>query len=270
MTTYDLTETSLASGRPVQLYRFAMQTRLWHYTSADRPVAHSGASYAPLAISDDGIRQTGQSSADNLKITAPADFDVAVLYRHTPPGHQMSVAIFARHYGIDDFVTIWAGEVLACSWPEADRCELTCSPLTARMDKTGLRLSWERGCPHVLYSHACGVSREQYRMDLTVQNMDGAALGCDLAAAQPDGTFTAGLIEWQTRGGWVERRTIEAHAGRVLRLLGGTSGISVGQAIRAYPGCRQTVESCKRFGNLLNYGGVPHLCGVSPYGRNIF
>ena len=27
---------------------------------ADRLVAHSGASYAPLAISDDGIRQTGQ------------------------------------------------------------------------------------------------------------------------------------------------------------------------------------------------------------------
>ena len=59
MTTYDLTEASLASGRPVQLYRFTMQTRLWHYTSADRPISHSGASYAPLTISDDGIRQTG-------------------------------------------------------------------------------------------------------------------------------------------------------------------------------------------------------------------
>lgn len=270
MTTYDLAEKSLASGRPVLLYRFGMQTVTWHYTSADRPIVHSSASYAPLAISDDGVRQTGQSSADQLKITAPADVEVAKLYRGAPPSHPVSVTIFARHYDIEDFVTVWVGEVRGVRWPALDRCEISCAPLTVRMDKTGLRLSWERSCPHVLYSHACGVSRELYRVDMSVQDMDGASIGNDLAATHPEGYFAGGLIEWLTPGGWIERRSIEAHTGRQLRVLGGTSGLRVGLDLRTYPGCRQTVESCKRFSNLPNYGGIPHLSGESPYGRNIF
>ena len=270
MTTFHDAETGIDSGRPVRLYQFMLQTARWFYTSADRVVDHLAATYSPVAISDDGIRQSGQASADTLKITVPSDLDIVSLYRGVPPSTPMAVTVYQRHYGIDAHVVVWSGEVAGVKWKDSVHAELSCIPLTSKMGKMGLRLAYERTCPHTLYSARCGVSREQYRVDATIQDMDGASIGNDIFAAVADGHYTAGLLEWLTRGGWTERRGIERHVGRGLRLLGGTSGLAPGMAVRVYPGCLQTVESCKKFGNLLNYGGIPHLAGESPFGRNIF
>lgn len=272
--TYALTERSAASAKPVRLYQFSRGVLRWSYNSSDRDISHLNQVFKAVrgGIKDAGIRQTGQASPDVLKITAPADLEVARLYRGAAPSSPIQLTVFARHYGVDDYLVIWSGEIRSVKWPALDRCEISCSPLTERMEMQGLRLGWERNCPHALYSTACGVDMSFHRVDSTVQSMDGTSVSNGAFAGYPAGHFAGGLVEWTISGGEFERRGIEAHSSSTLTLLGGTGGISLNQAIRVYPGCAQTVASCKnRFDNLANYGGIPHLAGKSPWdGSNVF
>lgn len=269
--TFHNAETSIASSKPVRLYEFKRGTSRWGYNSSDRDITHNTQVYKTLVggISDSGIKQTGQATADALKITAPADFPTAQLYRQVAPSSMVEVTIYALHYGIDDYVVVYSGEVRAVQFL-LDKCTLTCSALSERMEMTGLRLGWERSCPYALYSTACGVDSGVYRTTATIQSMDGAAVYSGVFESQPDGYYTGGFIEWILPGGDLERRGIQQHSGSKLILLGGTGGLSLGGELRVYPGCRQNVTSCEQFNNIDRYGGIPHLAGESPYGQNIF
>ena len=271
--TYDDRERSLSDGQPVRLYQFARGVLRWTYNSSDRDIVHLGQTYKALrgGISDNGVRQTGQSSPDTLKLTAAADLEVAQLYRSTAPSAPVSLTMYALHYGLEEYLVIWAGEVRTVRWPALDRCEITCAPLTERVGMQGLRLGWERNCPHALYSPPCGVNRELYRIESSVQALDGISISNGLFATYADGHFTGGYVEWGIGGSEYDRRGVEQHSGSLLYLLGGTAGLVGRQVIRVYPGCQQTTAACKAFDNLANYGGIPHLAGESPFdGRNVF
>lgn len=270
---FEQTEYSLAAGRPLRLYRFSLGVLRMTYSSSDRDVVHAGEVFKTLpgGIKDSGVRQTGQVQADVLKITAPANIEVAQLYRGVPPSAPVELTIFARHQHIDEFMVIWAGEVRSVRWPAVDRCELSCSSLAERMQMVGLRLGYERNCPHAVGTPACGVELDGYKVVAPVQDIDGASISNGQFAGYPDGYFTGGSVEWEIAGGQLDSRGVEAHVGATLTLLGGTAGLVGGQAITVYPGCSQTVASCKRFNNLPRYGGIPHLAGKSPWdGSNVF
>lgn len=270
---FESQETSLADGRPLRLYRFTRGAIAWCYASGDRPVTQSTQVYQNVTggIIDDGIRQTGQASPDQLTITAPASLEVAQLYRAAPPSEEVALTIFSRHIGADDFMVSWSGSISAVRWPALDRAEIVCAPLSSRMSMTGLRLTWDRACPHALYSASCGVSDALWRIPATVDVMDGQTVNCPEASGYPDGYFTGGLIDWQTAYGAIERRAIQSHVGTALALLGGTAGLVALQSARLYPGCGQTTTRCKQFNNLPNFGGIPHLPGKSPFdGNNYF
>lgn len=270
--TFAAQETAIASGRPERLYQFVLGTKTWAYTSAGLAVTRSGTVYAPVAISDNGIIQSGEASADQFQITAPASLAAAQLYRGAPPAQPVDVTVFARHRSDpdDEFITVWAGEIRTVKFTGIDRCIITCSLLTERLEMRGLRLCWERTCPHALYSPACGVSREAWRIEAEIASVpDGATITFASETTIATGFLTGGLIEWSTAS-YTERRGIEAHSGATITLLGGSAGLQAGMNIRLYPGCQQTVTACEAFANLDNYGGVPHMSGESPYGINPF
>ena len=193
---FESIETSLAEGRPLRLYRFTLGGLSWYYTSGDRDIAHQGETYRTLTggILDDGIRQTGQDTPDQITLTAPADIEVAQLYRGHPPASEVVLTIFNRHTGLDDYLLAWSGNVRNVKWEGIDRCEIMCAPVSERMTTTGLRLSWCRACPYALYSRTCGVNAASWRVAGLVQAVDGAAITVPAAAAYPDGYFTAGYV----------------------------------------------------------------------------
>lgn len=271
--TFDAAERSLADGAPLRLYLFQRGIQVWCYASGDRDVAHLSRVYKTLpgGIADDGVRQTGQANADLLQITAPADIEVAQIYRGVPPSADVSVTVFGLHAGVADYVVLWAGSVRSVRWPAVDRCTITCGTLAASLESTGLRLSWERACPHALYTVACGVDPVVWRVESSVQTVDFRSIKNGGLAAYPAGHFTGGFIEWTLPGGELERRGVEYHVGDTLYMLGGATGIALGTPFRIYPGCKQTTAACVAFGNLPNFGGIPHLAGISPFdGHNHF
>lgn len=260
-------ETSLHDGQPVRLYLFELgSNQRWAYCTADRSITLQAITYVPLAISDDGIRMTGQASADTVKITAPQDLEPAQLFRGAPPSDEVFVTIRDYHWGEADAagsaVVAWIGSITGVRWPQDDRCELSCDSLSASMRRPGLRLTYQRGCPHSVYDTECGANRELHKVQATVSAMDGASITHNAVGA---GVFSAGFIEWQSNG-LMERRGIDGENGQAITLLGGTSGLSVGQAVNLYEGCDQSSATCaNRFNNMDNYGGFRHLPGKSPF-----
>lgn len=259
-------ETSIADGQPITLYEFQRGVMRWRYTNADRDVIFQTQTFSAIAISDDGRRRSGQVSADTLKVRVPYNNPVARLYRGAPPSDEIALIIRELHHGETDFEVSWTGSIQGVRFPSPERAEIICLSLAASMGQPGLRLGWERNCSYAVYDHMCGVDRELFAVEATVQSMDGASISSGTFDEYDDGYFSGGYVEWTIGSGEYERRGVEHHEGSDLRLLGGTEGIELGQGVTAYPGCPGTIEICdERFGNSDNHGGVPHLPGKSPF-----
>jgi len=69
-------ERSAFSGRPLNLYQFLRSSGgtdfYWRYTGADRDLIYNTFTYEALAISDEGIRMTGEAASAEFNVTLPA------------------------------------------------------------------------------------------------------------------------------------------------------------------------------------------------------
>ena len=271
---FDSREKSLATGKPIRLYRFSRGVMRWLYNSSDRDISLGSEIYRAVrgGISDSGIRWSGNPEQDDFDLTAPHDLEVAQLYRAFPPSEQVALAVFDLHYGDSESVAAWAGSVSVCNWPKADRCKISCMSLEASMARPGLVDTYSRTCTAVLGDLYCRVDLNSYRVTTTLQSVTGASVSSGAFAAYPGGWFTAGFVEWAIGSGEYERRHIEMHVGSVLQLLGGIAGISAGMEVRAYPGCDFLATTCHgKFTNSVNFRGEPHLQGDSPFdGSNVW
>ena len=260
-------ETSLQNGQPIRLYQFQRGPLRWGYTSADRAITHMGISFKSIegGISDDGIRQTNDAQADTLNLTVPAHLDIAQMYRVIAPAQTVTVTIFDLHYGDTGYLVVWMGQVAGVRFKDQYTAQVQCQTLAATMERTGLRKTWSRSCPHTLYDDACQAPRSLHRVEGLIDRLDGASIGFALATAHPNGYYAGGYVEWTSQYG-LEQRGIEAHQGDLFTLYGGTFGLANGQAIAAYAGCDRTLSVCDtRFNNVINYGGCPHMPGKSPF-----
>jgi len=270
--THDVRERSCADGQPIRLYDFGRGQAHWLYCSADRDIVFQGKTYLARAISDDGIRQSGETSADALIITAPWNAEVVNQFRGMPPSVEIGLTVRDMHYGETEAAVVWVGSIAGVKWPAPNKCEIRCESLAASLERSGLTRTWERNCPYTLFDTDCTVDRNGYKTTITIQSLTGAAISSGTFETQPDGYWSGGFVEWDIGDGEVERRGIEIHAGSVASLLGGTDGLVIGQAVTAYPGCARTIQVCHdKFGNDANYGGIWHLPGKSPFdGTPIF
>lgn len=262
-------ESSIAAGEPIRLYKFRRGVLVWLYTSAafDIPVGSEIYRAVRGGVKDDGIRRTGEISADRLKVTAPADLEVAQFYRGVPPSSEIDLVVYECHYGEAEAKVAWSGTIESVRWPSLDRCEISALTLLATLDVPGLRLTWERNCGAALFDRRCKINRDLWRVDFNIQSSTGTELSVGSAAAYPDGWFSGGFLEWPIGSGEFDRRSIEHHQGSILRILGGTSGIPL--AVRAYPGCLRIAQVClTKFNNLDNFRGDPNLMGKNPFDGN--
>lgn len=266
-----------------RLYLFELgQHDSWASTAAahDVLVAGTAAHYRSMAIGDDGIRLSGQASADALRITAPAEFGAAQQWRVAAPLQEMFVTVseallddatvapagqgaaMALRVAAQQVHALWVGAVTAVRWAGVGGCELVCESLSASMKRPGLRLHYQRSCPHSLYDSACGVDARAHAITARVVEVDGAGLRHD---ARSVGHLSGGLVRF-TFQGRVEQRGITHESGQRIELLGGTWGLSPGQEITLLPGCDQTSQTCQgRFANMDNFGGFRHMPGKSPF-----
>lgn len=268
---FDQRERSLADGQPIRLYEFSRGVLHWAYATCDRDISWSNQLFRTVrgGIIDSGIIQSGDPNADKLTLTAPADLEVAQLYRAVPPNDEIRLVVRDMHYGDSDVLVSWVGSIKSVNWPQLDRCQINCLSIEASMDRPGLTDTYSTTCTAVWGDWRCKVDIEQYRVETAAQSISGTTVTSGAFAAYPDGWFTGGFITWPVGSGNFDRRHIETHQGSNLTMLGGTAGIPAGTTLRVYPGCNFLIETCHdKFGNELNFRGENKLQGTSPFDGN--
>jgi uncharacterized phage protein (TIGR02218 family) len=265
-------EVSNYSGQPVLLYDFSRGAMHWRYCTAAEDITLEGANYEAVPVSDGGVVQSGDTNADTFEVTLPAASAVAQLYAGTPPSDPLTLVVRRLHFGDADAPAIWSGRVLTCTQNDEAQATLACQSLISLFATDGLRLAWQRTCPHMLYDSECRVDKAAYAVRLVVSVAATLTLQLDGADAFESGYFAGGWIEWEVAPGTLERRMVEAHVGNQFGMAGVTDGITAGLSVTAYPGCSRTADVCNgRFNNIGNYGGILHLPGKSPFnGEAVF
>lgn len=253
-------ENSVASGRPVELYRFALGTQRWTYTSGQTAVTYQSETYDPAAIRRSSIEQGNELNRASIEITLPRDNPLAGLFIASPPEGVVSVTVYRQHAGDAETIVLWKGRV-GVARLSGSELTLKCEPVATSLKRTGLRARYQLICRHALYSAGCGALKDIFRVDGVVAAVTGATVHVAAAASKPDGYFVAGMLE--TDGG---ARMIVGHAGVNVTLVAPMPSLGAGMAVRLYAGCDHSMATCRdRFGNLANYGGFPFIPVKNPF-----
>lgn len=271
--TFDAYESSVEDGQPIHLFRFTMGDTVWRYTSADEDLTVDGLVWKAVPITDDGVRETGESTGDGMTITAPVSIGPAQVFMSNPPSTSIQVHRLALHVGMTVPVINYSGELIQVDFGgQPGMCKLSATKLSATMRRNGLRIGFQRSCPYAVYdSLTCKVDKSAHAAGITVQDVDGFVVVSPDFGVYPANYFTGGMIEWMHPVRGLQMITVESHSGNAATIFGDTSLIYPGLILTAYPGCSRTMQACASFGNILNYGGFPAMPGKSPYsGKPVF
>lgn len=264
---FNQVELSDDQGRPIYLYSFTLGAGTWRYTSSDADVQYGGYRWVATAISDEGVRLTGDTNTDTLEINAPNTIAPVQLFTGTPPASAIIVRIFHYHEGDNEAVLGYFGELMQVNQPEPGKAVLTCDTINASMQRDGLRLSWQRNCPYAVYDpYTCKADKSKHAIELVVFDVVGNVVVFNGLAGKPNGLLDGGFIEWEHPSRGLDFRAVERQVGNTCEMFGLGDGLYYGLKVTAYPGCQRTTTDCvETFNNLDNYGGVPDLPGKSPF-----
>jgi uncharacterized phage protein (TIGR02218 family) len=264
--TFDLYETSIEDGRPIRFYRFSMGSAIWRYTTAETPQDIGGATWRPSAITDDGIKQSGDATTDAINITVPVNVGPAAMFASSAPQQVMTAEILESHVGLAALRVIYRGEVVQVNPNRPGVAVITCQTLSATMRRQGLRLGWSRSCDYALYDPlTCKVPKAAHAHATTVTAINGFVVTVASLGNSEAGVYRGGFIEWVHPIQGYNSVTVEAQSTLDLSMFDDPGLLTVGMPVTIYPGCPRTEVGCRRFGNILNYGGCPNMPGKSPF-----
>lgn len=264
------------------LYEFSLDNKVWRYAAnAEDVIDPDGRVWEAAVISDDGVSTSGEASSDQLTIDCSVDLVPARIWMYSRPSKVMDIMIRRallpervaasqdegvvsvdgpRVIPVTNVRVRYAGEIAQCSFGQPGAARFSCETLSATMQREGLRLTWQRSCPKVIYQ--CGVSKFLWRTVANVVSIQGNVVTLSTIGA---GNYAGGILEYTHPIKGFETLTIESRSGFQVAIFDTAADLYVGQEVAVYPGCDQTPASCAAFGNTVEYGGIKDLPGVSPF-----
>lgn len=261
---YSVVESSVSDGQPVELYEFRQGVQVWRYTPSAEPYSYLSAEYTPATISRSDISQSNEITKAGITLVFPRDHDFATKFLGFSPDLVTTLTIFRGHVtdSAQEFVAYWKGRIVAGK-ATGNEITLECESVFTSMRRTGLRARYQRTCRHTLYTPACGVNKDSFKVQGVVQSAQTAFFVCTEAGAYPDGYFSGGMVELESGA----TRFIVNHTGSSLFISRPFVESIGGQAVNLYPGCDHLKATCiNKFYNLLNFGGFPYIPNTNPFG----
>ncbi|WP_316867950.1 baseplate hub domain-containing protein, partial [Ralstonia mannitolilytica] len=162
--TYQNQENSLHAGQPIELYRFALGTTIWRYTSARDAVTYNAEKYIPAPIRRSEIEQTQEFGRAMLNLEAALDIGVVQSFIVTPPDGVLSLTIFRQHLTDPnaEFITWWKGRVVSVVFSGVT-VQMRCEPIFTTLKRSGRRANYQINCRHPLYHGGCKVNAADYK-----------------------------------------------------------------------------------------------------------
>ena len=172
--TYQTAEDSAASGQPIELYDIAMGITHWRITSCGEDTTYATHVYTSTPCERNEIEKTEEIPKDSVEIKLSRGHALALLCLAGVPDEEVTITIYRGHSGT--YVTYFKGFL---TYVETDAENIpTCifEPRSSDLPFVGGRRRAMRICGHLLYGYRCGVNKEAYRLDGTIDSISGVTI----------------------------------------------------------------------------------------------
>lgn len=256
-------------GAPVELYEFNYTgANPYRYTSADEDILDGATVYEARAIKRGDIQFTADIGKASLEVLAQRDLPVVELFKAGIPSGVITLTIYRMHRTDGETAVIWKGRVTNVEWSQTE-VTITCEPIRTALQSYGLRRVFQRQCPFVLYGADCKANNTAFKASGAISAKTNTTITLPATVNKPDNYYAGGYVQWTNPiTNTQERRAVQASVGSSgeLALQGAITGLLVGMAVDAFPGCDKTMASCHaKFGNRDNFGGFPHTPTKNPF-----
>lgn len=241
-------------------------------SSADKPDATfvSSTNWVSTAILNGGVTQTTQAERAEVRVSLPTTGDIAQAILAYDGQGDISVAIWQTFAGDPDeeYARKFVGRVVTVQ-PGLLAVTLVCEEGFTAMARSSVAQVMQRLCRHAHYftsddGGGCRLDVDDWKQAVEITAVSGRVVTVPLAAMQPDGAFTAGILFW---GGG--EYFVESHVGDALTLEKAPPGLAalLPEDADLVPGCNLTPENCLSFENIANFGGFWYMTEMPFDGR---
>ena len=283
--TFDAYETG--DGSPVELLTFSNGFENFNYCNTTQPIQIGAVVYEPLAYTRSPWSQSKDQDDNNVRMTAPNDWPVAVLYQGRLTSNVTSVTIQRFHADdpAEQIQIAWKGQIVALQY-SGDDVELLMEPITKGAETTP-RDTFSAQCNAFLFeSPGCNLTSDDWKfvatatsispdaLEITFSGLRLEAVTIDAGQGGPPGSLTAGELDTYFQGGYIKtgagevRDIIEGNVGGdpdTVRIPIPFRNFTAGQGASVYAGCRLTLDVCQRkFNNAINFQGYAYVPVIDP------
>jgi hypothetical protein len=257
---FDSLEQSQASGQPWEIYQFNTEGQSFFLTSADQPITYLGQTYEPTTIRREEMEETAEVDSGQVNVYLPTSHPLAQLFIPGLPPSPVQLTIFAGHYSDADVLAFFIGSVYSGSF--TDECQLICRSDKYLLTRKIPKQVYQSLCNHIFGDRGCGVNLAALTYAGVVDAIDstGNSITVDAFASIPAGQLKGGYFRV---GNSV--RAILAHAGAVIQLMSGISGLTIGAACSGVSGCAHTYPACQGYDNVQNFLGWDLIPTINPF-----
>lgn len=271
--------------KPVWLYRIEVNETVYHYTSRaagyttpnDSPTTDfpTGQVWSAVSIIRGEIYQTTLANRNDTWVRLATRNAAISQILNNSDFDQIKLDIWQGFVGDpdDEFVQHFSGRLVEV---EADLIltTLTFETSITESSRSSVAQVVQRPCRHAHYftnadGGGCGLTLADHQLSAEATVIDGRAITVPMAALQPDGTYLAGILEYDSK-----EYMIQSHVGEVLTIENEPPGladaVALGETfVLIAPGCDLTIENCNEFDNVLNFGGFETMRDSEFDGRSI-
>jgi uncharacterized phage protein (TIGR02218 family) len=260
----DITERSLDSGSPQELFLFAQGGSTWGFTGADSTINFSGRTYTKESIARSAVRFSQEESSGAITIRVPVTNAVAQRFLGVMPAIPMFVTITRIHRNGSAAVQ-YQGRVAGLASVTKGEATLNVEPFHGVLSRRLPLLDYQSQCNYPVYGPGCGVNVEANTASVTVSTVSGSVVTGTGFGAKPDGWYQAGWLELASGTYAGDRRGIKAHVGTSVTLVTPFASLAGGAVVKAVKGCLRTEAACIEFNNLARFMGFTRIPNRNPY-----
>lgn len=271
--------------REVWLYQLTVGSSVYHYTSRgggftspiDSPNTDfpAGQVWTGNFVERGEIFQTARAQKSDMWLRL-ARTDAAAIEVRENPGEVISRVSVWQGFSDDpdsEFRLMFTGRMIdvETDWLVTT---MTFDSAVSLGSRSSVAQVVQRLCRHAHYftngdGGGCRLDVEDWYQTAEATVALSRTVTVPLAAAQPDGTYLAGLLRYD---GF--EYLIQSHLGSDLQIENVPAGLAAAIAlgttnVEIAPGCQLTIENCDAFNNTVNFGGFPYMKDSAFDGRSI-
>jgi uncharacterized phage protein (TIGR02218 family) len=245
----------------LEIYKMVEGSNVWNFTSGNAPDTFNGDTYTPTDVGRSQVEIKNELAKANIELSFGLDNTIARRYINSIIDNVVTLTVWSKQDAT--YNVVWKGRLSGVK-PQEKVIKLIFESIFTSLRRPGLRLRYQRTCPHTLYGRGCNLNKDDFGVAGTAASVSGNNVTVSTASAQiyvggmlkaPDGTL----------------RFIVAQSGTTLQLIRPIPGLVNGNAVVVYPGCDRSRDVCNsRFNNLPNNGSFPFIPQRNPFTGNSF